>query len=244
MLAVGAGTLFAFSAAQAQITWGATGVFTTDSFLTLAGTSGQEVYGVSFVGGQSASGTTTTANGYAFGGYNNGLYYTIANPQSNLGFYNNYLPSGSTGDSGLNTVLNYGAYGNTSNTGTLNNLVSGQTYNVLVILDDTRSGGGSQNQGTMAYATDGVNNSANQAFSFQNASPNIGGYILGTFTASGTSQAMSIVGQDLSGNYNNFQANAILVTAVPEPGVFALLPLGGGMLMLVALRRKNSQVKA
>jgi hypothetical protein len=229
MLALGGVSLFTLSVTQAQITWVSNGTFTSDSVLTLAGTTANEVYGVDFGG----SGTQTTANGYTFADYGNG---NMSIAGGGYGLYNNYLGGGgATSDTGFNNILNYGLYGSSANTGTLNNLTVGQTYYVLAILADTR---GAPTAGAEFYATDGISDSPDQQEAFTGGSPALGGYSLGTFVATATAQAYSLVTQTTQGNFGNSQYNAILLETVPEPTTLALMG-GGALTLLMALRRKK-----
>ena len=192
--------------AESQIIWGATGTFTNNSVLSLAGAVSNEVYGVDFGG----SGSQTTANGYKFSDYATSGNMSIAG--SGYDLYDGYMTSGATtGDAALNTLLAFGLYGGTANTGTLNNLKVGQAYTVLALLDDTR---GSAAGGTTFSITDGVSFSPSQAYAFADGEPAVGGYILGTFTATATTQAFTI--ENLSG-VENSQYNAILLETNPTP---------------------------
>ena len=188
------------SAPPAQITWVAEGTFTNDSVFVLAGAASNEVYGVDFGG----SGAQTTANGYTFADYATSGNMSIAG--GGYGLYGDYMTGGATtGDRALNTVLTDGLYGSSANTGTLNNLTVGQNYTVLALLDDTRGGAAG---GTTFTVTDGVTTSPSQLYAFANGSPAVGGYIMGTFTATATTQAYSI--ENLS-SVENSQYNAILL---------------------------------
>lgn len=229
MLAVGGSGLFAFSSVQAAtITWTAQGTFTDNSFLSVAGTPANQVYGVDFGG----SGTQTTANGYSFTDFATSGNFSVAG--TGTGLYGGYLTGGATtGDTALDSVLTHGLYGGPGNTGILNNLTIGLTYTVLVLLDDTR---GAAAGGTVFHANDGTSNSPDQAYSFANGSPSVGGYILGTFTADATTQALSVlnVSQVVNSQYNGILLG---LAPVPEPTTVALL--GGGILLIGALRRKK-----
>lgn len=197
------------SVASGEISWVATGIFTNDSVLGLAGVVSNEVYGVDFGGSDSQ----TTLNGYAFADYATSGNMSIAG--GGYGLYGGYMTGGATtGDTALNTILTYGLYGSAANTGTLNNLTVGQKYTVLAILDDTR---GSAAGGTTFTVTDGVTTSPSQAYAFADGSPAVGGYVLGAFTAAATTQSYSI--ENLSG-VENSQYNAILLetnTATTNP---------------------------
>lgn len=189
---------------NALIDWVQTGTFTNDTVLALAGTPANEVYGVDFGG----SGGQTTANGYSFGDYQSSGNMSVAdNPSS----YGGYITGGATtGDGALDAMLTSGVYGGGNNTGVLNNLTIGQTYHVLVLLDDTR---GSAAGGSIFYGTEGVTMSPGQPYAFANGSPAVGGYMLGTFTAASTNEPLTV--------YNNFpyasQYNAILLAKTQAP---------------------------
>ncbi|MGA2246534.1 MAG: hypothetical protein ABSH48_16180 [Verrucomicrobiota bacterium] len=170
------------------ITWYAAGTyngtFSDNTVLAYAGTVASEVYGVDFGG----SGAQTTANGYTFDDYATSGNMSVAdNPSS----YGGYMTGGATtGDPALDTMLTDGVYGQTQNTGTLNNLTVGQTYTVLVLVDDTR---GAAAGGSVFHVTDGVTLSPGQPYAFANGSPKVGGYIMGTFTAQATTQPLTIL---------------------------------------------------
>jgi hypothetical protein len=201
--------LFNLPVAQAaNITWGATGTFTDNSVLALAGAVSNEVYGVDFGG----SGAQTTANGYAFADYATSGNMSIAG--GGFGLFPGYMTGGAaTGDAALDSLLTHGLYGSQFNTATLNNLTVGQAYTVLVLLDDTR--GGSAGPSSTFTVLDGVTTSPSQLFEFANGSPSVGGYILGTFTANATTQALTVR------NGASSQYNVILLAKTPPP----LVPL-------------------
>jgi hypothetical protein len=196
------------------ITWYAPGTyngsFSNNSVLTLAGSVANEVYGVDFGG----SGPQTTGNGYTFDDYaTTGNFSVAGNPQ---GLYGGYMTGGATtGDGALDTLLTYGLYGSRANTGTLNNLTVGQTYTVMVLLDDTR---GSAAGGQNFVVTDGVTVSPKQQYAFANGTPAVGGFIMGTFTAQTTNQPLTV--ENINGSIYNSQYNAILLMkgiAPPPP---------------------------
>ena len=203
------------------IVWLQTGVFNNNSVLALAGPTNNEVYGVDFGG----AGALTTANGYTFADYNTSGNMSIA---GSVGTFAGYLTGGATtGDANLNNILTHGIYGGTQNTGTLKNLMVGQAYTVLVLVDDTRGGGAG---GTTFTCNDGVTTSPSQQYAFANGSPSVGGYILGTFTATATTQALSI--QNLSAIQNS-QYNAILLEkVVVTPATLGTPKVSGGNLIL------------
>lgn len=172
------------------ITWYASGagngVFSTDSVLGFAGTTANEVYGVDFGG----SGAVTTDNGYSFDDYAGSGNMSLAN-SSSLGIVTGYEAGNvSTGDLGLDTILEYGLAGPAICKGTLNNLTVGQAYTVLVLMDDTRVGNAS---GPAFDVTDGLTTSPSQRFAFPNGSPAVGGFIMGTFTAQSTNEPLTVL---------------------------------------------------
>jgi len=170
------------------ITWYAAGTynstFSDDSVLALAGSTNNEVYGVDFGG----SGSQTTLNGYTFSDNVASGNMTVANSPTS---YGGYLAGGATTDDpALDTMLAFGVYGNSGNTGTLNKLNIGQTYTVLVLLDDTR---GAAAGGSVFHVIDGETVSPGQQYAFANGVPKVGGYIMGTFTAQATTQPLTIL---------------------------------------------------
>jgi len=192
------------SVALAQITWIAQGTFTDNSVLNLAGTVSNEVYGVDF-GGSGAQ----TVNGYSFADYATSGNMSIAG--SGFGLYASYLTGGATtGDAALNNLMTHGLYGGAANTGTLENLTVGQTYQVLVLLADTRGGAAG---GTTFTINDSLANSPSQQYAFANGAPSMamGGYILGIFTATATTQAFTV------NNGQNTQYNLVLLAKSHGP---------------------------
>lgn len=198
-------------ASSGAITWVAQGAFADNTVLALAGGASNEVYGVDFGG----SGAQTTANGYTFDDYSTTGNLSIAG--GGVGLFGGYMTGGATtGDSALDTVLTYGLYGSAGNTATLNNLVVGKTYTVLALLDDTR--GGSAGPSTTFTVRDvvgdiGTGTSPAQTFEFANGSPSVGGYLLGTFTATATTQPFTVR------NGGSSQYNAVILFTNPPPVV-------------------------
>lgn len=170
------------------ITWYAAGTynssFVDDTVLALAGSVANEVYGVDFGG----SGPVTTDNGYAFNDYAGSGNMGVAG--GGLLDFGGFEGGASTGDFNFDTILNNGISGTAANTGTLSNLTVGQTYTVLVLLDDTRTSGAS---GPNFDVTDGITVSPAQTFAFPNGTPAVGGFIMGTFTAQATTQPLTVL---------------------------------------------------
>lgn len=210
------------------ITWGATGVFTDDTVLALAGAVSNEVYGVDF-----GAGPQTTANNYSFADYvtSGNMSVITSNPGSGAfgGYMGGETVAATTGDAAFDSVLGDGIYGPGNNSGMLNNLTVGQTYTVLVLLDDTR--GGAAGGSSTFTVTDGVTTSPSQLFEFTNGTPSVGGYIMGTFTATATTQALTV------NNGTASQYNAILlekgisITASTPPTLGAPRVSGGNLIL-------------
>ena len=204
------------------ISWGATGTFTNNAVLALAGTPANEVYGVDFGG----SGPQTTANGYTFADNITSGNISLAGGTAAFGGYMNGVAT--TGDAALDSILSNGLYNSAAaNPGTLNNLTVGQAYTVLVLLDDTRTSPGPSSTFTV---TDDVTTSPSQLFEFGNGTPSVGGYIMGTFTATATTQSLTVR------NGGNSQYNAVLLekftAAPPTPPTLGTPRASGGNLIL------------
>jgi hypothetical protein len=172
------------------------GNITNDSVLGLAGPPVQELYGVSLGNGVAQ----TTGNGYTFGSYPN------ANISYNSGqAYVGFLSGGGTsGDAGLDTVLNNGELGLSSGTLVLTNLAAGATYYALFLEADTRNVGAR----SFTITSGGISSSA-QSYAYVGGSPFLGGYVLCTFTATQPTQTFV----NTQGSYG-YQLNGLLVATV------------------------------
>lgn len=179
--------------AQAPVSF-SSGTFTGDSVLAVAGPPDQEIYGVDL--GDSTA--RMTANGYVFGADSStNVFYGAS------GSYTTFLGGGgSTGDAAFDAVLNTGRVGGGSGLLTLSNLTAGVAYQVLFILADTRSTTGGR---TFSLTSDGAA-SPGQVYAFAGGTPSMGGFVLGTFTAAGTTQTFSN-----SAAAYGYQLNAVLV---------------------------------
>ncbi len=201
---------FAASAQAAAITW-TDGTFTSDAILPTHDVG----YAVGFGNGTAV----TTAIGVTFGADNQtNVTFSTAN-----NFYAYLGGGGTTGDPGFDTVLNHGDWG-IPGTLTLNNLVIGAQYQVMLFVDDTRFAGGccAGRTGSVSDGpADGSHSSSTITFSFAAGSPAIGAYYSGTFTANATTQQIVV---------NNGGGNQIdgLVLVAPEPASLrALRPRSG-----------------
>lgn len=218
----------------------------------------------------SVLGATETVNGVAFtnangatlgGGFTQGgVTITVLNPTGgNLRDTDTPYGSGSITDPNVNDLLEGGIFD--SGTVTFSDLTSGQDYSIQLFNNDARGGtnnGGRDVNWQVGYsdgvteifdaggvgtlgnivATSSLNNRDVATLTGEQS----GEYIIGTFTAVGTTQSF-----DFAGTRNGFgsfssgtgQINALQlrnVTPVPEPSSTALLGLGG--LALILRRRK------
>ena len=226
------------------------GTFTTDSVLDLAGT---EVYGVAIDRGTS---TITTANDYFF----NGSYGTLGSDEiTNInagGFFSNFISdtdspaySATTGDAAFDSVLQSGMYNGAAETYTLNGLVGGLTYNVLVVMADNRP---PQGTFTTFAITDGTDTSDPQNFRFADGTGVVatdipagdpsttdqveGGYLLDTFT-----EPLGSTTHDITIG-TSIEVSGILVGTgpTPEPATYALL--SGGLIALLAIQYRRRRL--
>ncbi|MCE9630712.1 MAG: hypothetical protein K8S94_08380 [Planctomycetia bacterium] len=213
-------------AAPPPITWGSPQTVSGDSDVDTTGTL---LYAFTF--GGTASPPSTTVNGVTFSPFRipGGIVtsatvgnVTISESPGNLLAYNTF-GSASAPFSGLSSsyqsLLGTGAYADVPNTITvaLNGLTSGQEYRLQWWTNDsaklTGAFGGSFTN-TTASAVNSVTLDANVT----NVVGGVGQFAIGTFTASGTTQAFSLT--EPSGN--NPLINALQVRAVPEPAMSAL----------------------
>ena len=195
------------------------GTFKDDSVLRLVSSPAGVV---SSVGLGANTPAERTANGYLFQGYSdspgsNGTYsgsntahtITVANY---VGDRSGLLAQANTSDAAFNSVLNNVANGSTQDIAvTLNNLTVGETYNILFLETDAAD------QVPRGFAvTSGTAQSPTLWFAFDPNQYYVGSYVLGTFTATSTTQTF-----DVGISYSNStyallstitsQLNAILV---------------------------------
>lgn len=229
----------------APIVWGSPQTVNSDSDVS---TNGSLVYALTFGGTPAPS--SATVNGVTFsaftipGGFPLPTTVTVGSvtltesPGFLLG--SNSFGTASTPFSGLSTpyktILESGAYANQalSITVSLNGLTNGQEYE--------RQWWTNNSANTVPDFTDGFTNTTATAINSVTLDANttdavggLGQYAIGTFTASGTTQAFLL--EETSGGFNPL-INAMQVRAVPEPSLtlLGLAAAVGGSLVWRRLR--------
>ena len=205
-------TILSTSTQAATIAWGtATAVDTSAAGGQQVSTTGTVIE--AFNAGNGATGTTIV-NGVTFTNTDNDL---LGNSSSN-GVW-----AAGGADSSYNTLLSTLEFGGGGNFFTINvgggSLTINDQYEIQVWFVDDRSGTDAR---VMSFSDSDENNSVDLNDQF----------VIGTFTADGTSQALGFDAQ----SFGNAHINAYQVRAVPEPSSTALLGLGG--LALILRRRK------
>src|ERR1700756_3964392 len=171
------------------------GTFKDDSVLRLV-SSPEGV--VSSVGLGANTPSERTTNGYLFQGYSDSLSSTGTYSGSNtthtitvanyVGDRSGLLAQANTSDAAFNSVLNNVANGSTQDIAvTLNNLTVGKTYNILFLETDAAD------QEPRGFAvTSGTAQSPTLWFAFDPNQYYVGSYVLGTFTATSTTQTFNV----------------------------------------------------
>jgi len=212
--------------AQALITFGAPVNIATDTDVSTAGT---------FVSAFHASSTTpVTVNGVTFAGTTTSSFttaMTFGTGAGSLTFtpgtgdaFNGYAnAAGNTpsGSAAYNSLISSAFYFRTTETLTFNNLTIGQAYQFQYFNQDLGN-----STGRVTTLSD-LGTTANTV----SLGNNPGQYVLGTFTASGTTENIGLSVSNLG------YFNAIELRAVPEPSTYALM-FGGLGVLAVVWRRK------
>lgn len=165
-------------------------------------------------------GSTTFSTNGGFGGVNT-AFGDPASPFSSL-------------SASYQTLLASAVFGNAADTQTLtlNGLNSGQSYQFQWWVNDSRASSGSGRQ-TIASAS----NSVSLEHNFQNADGGEGQFVIGTFTASGTSQVISFTAT-ATGIGASPQVNGFQLRVIPEPST-VILGIAGASLLLFARRSRS-----
>ena len=221
-----AGMLASVANAQSDITW--------QTPLTISGSSDVINTGTLLgtwapFNGNASSGITV--NGVAFQAFADlpGASTTLDN-----GGGNGTYASPGTSDSGYNTLLNAGAFGNGSGSYTLswNGMTQGNTYLVQLWVQDGRNSTVNQRTETL---TGGLNTSL--ALAYGSGDSGAGQYIIGTFVAGSVSESLTLTPGAAfpSAQFNLLQVRDI--TPVPEPSAMAFGLAGLGLLVCMFRKR-------
>ena len=197
--------LQAASGFAAAITWGTPTTISGDTDVTNSGTA---LYAY--------AGTPATVNGVSFAAVSNGSTWGNVSFTS-FGGFNAVFGSPAAPFGALSTaysnVLTTAAWGSgTSGTVTLNGLISGHAYTVQIWVDDSRGGYQSRYE---SVTSSGGNTVTLHFAPNSNSAGAVGQYVVGTFTASGTSQTFTINGNSV------VQVNAV---SVRDVGVYVFTP--------------------
>jgi hypothetical protein len=187
----------------------------------LGGSGGDTVNGVTFSSGPLGGNTdftTSNLDGAAFFGPS-----ATAAPYSDLSAsYEDLVGHGdyATANSGVGTA-----------TLTLNGLTNGDSYQVQVFVNDSRTFGAGRSE----TFTGGGSTSGALSYNSTGADGGVGQFVIGTFTADGSSEDITLASTQA------LQLNAFQVReegATPEPSTYAMVFAGLGLLALVSRLRK------
>lgn len=211
------------------ITWGTpTAITTADATLTQPGTVVEAAYtgsapiAVTLTGGQVITFESASLNGIPSGAAVN----VTGDPAAEIGGF-----AGDTGNASFNNVLTTFCGGPTRRDITVNNLVAGRQYTVQLFALDDRNG---TTQGWQASYADTADYSGNNSAVISMGDNK---YVMGTFTATGTSvtlyeQCLTWFGA-VNATYAQFGSVVVRdITPIPEPGT--LVFCGTGLLGLLA----------
>jgi hypothetical protein len=226
--------LCAASLQAAAITWGSATDIAGVGDIDLTG--GSILYAMDGGDGATAGGVTFDASDYV--NLPSGVTFAATggdageNPQArSTDSVAGTVLGASTGDAGYDDLIGWVADSFGDNDGivtgtmTFGNLVDTQAYQIQIWFSDDRFGGRDMTYG------DGTN-TVTLSDRSSGAGSN-GQYAIGTFTASGTSQDLTMAASGMG----NLHYNAILVQAVPEPSSVMLVGIAG-IALLAFFRRK------
>jgi hypothetical protein len=217
-----AGMLTSAARAQSTVNW--------QTPLTISGASDVNTSGTLFgtwapYNGNASSGLIV--NGVAFQAFPDlpGAADTFDN-----GGGNGTYATPTTADNNYNTLLNAGAFGNSSTAYSLswNGMTIGNTYLVQFWVNDGRNSTVNQRTETV---TGGANTSL--ALAYGSGNSGAGQYVIGTFVAISASETLTMTPGAAfpSAQFNLLQVRDI--TPVPEPSTIALCLVGFGLLIRV-----------
>ena len=211
----------------------------------------ETVNGVDFTNVSGA--TLFTAAGFTSNGVTTRVEATAQDPNQAIRSTPTAFGSGSITDPSLNDILEGGIFDEA--TLTFSGLTAGLDYELQIFTNDARGGngaGGRDNLWQVGFSdgVDPIDLTAPAGVSIlNNRDPDTltgetsGNFIIGTFTADGTTQSFDFAGTrnaftSIAGGQsqiNALQLRDVTATAVPEPGSLAVLGLGS----LVMFRRRR-----
>jgi hypothetical protein len=224
--------------AQANVTWSTPAAIAGDSDVS---TTGSLVWAYNFT----SDSTSPTVNGVTFNAVADSTADLTFTTTSGSNFSTNPSAFGSGAlfytalSSNYQALLQSAAYWDvisfsTPDQVTLNNLTPGRVYSLQIWVNDSRPGYFDR----VNAISDGGGHDVSVHFN-NGSSASLGQYVIGTFTASGTTQELDF--SPASGNA--IQLNAMtLAVAVPEPSTCAFVA-GLGSLGLVCWRRRTRLAK-
>ncbi len=239
-VAFGVGAMLSFAplAKAAVITWGSA----TDVVSTLdVSTNGTTVEAFN-IGYEYTGAIVPTPPALSTVTVNSVIFAALAGPspltETNGGAYG-FLAGKTTGNTDYNSLLNSAAYG--GGTGTVDmtlgggNLVNGQQYEIQLWYVDVRTEG--VDTRAMIFGDGEITESSVSVSSgIFGPSGTLGQYTIGTFTADGINQTLSLTPGVAPNAFGNSQLNAYQIRAVPEPSAASLVGLCG--LALILRRRR------
>lgn len=228
--------------AQVLINWGTATNMSTDTNVAANGTAFDAATFYS---------TATTVNGVTFNPLTTAATFSSpdvgglkdASGDITVLYTGGVIPPGSTylayagGSANYNNVVSTLSYsfgtGSGSGTVTLSNLTLGQTYQVEVWAYDGNAGDHGNVSTQLSGSGGGLLNPSTSA-----TSPEDGQYVIGTFTAAGTTESFNYGAA--TGTYSILNDVAVRnITAVPEPSTWALMLAGFACLALRQRRLRN-----
>ena len=227
------------SAQAAVITWQTPTVILGDSDVSTTGTLNR-AYNLTTspydpVYGTPPASNPTVVNGVSFEGWVVGYYDKPDTTRTTVPSIANTSGNGSPSapfsnlSSGYQALLDTSCYATGNITFTLQNLTSGQDYLFQGWVNDSRGSYYSRTE----YLSGGGANSDTFHIESSSTAGSLGYYVIGTFLADSTNQAITVQGVNL----NIAQLNAFQLRAIPEPATWALLAFSLTSVMVLRRRR-------